>query len=92
MTPNADIVPPVEATATAAAGPLIFQPELRALLGDISADTLGRWWRSGKFPAPLRWPGRRLAWSRSAVTGWLEERCREGHREEEATSAGVCPV
>jgi predicted DNA-binding transcriptional regulator AlpA len=92
MTPNADIFPPADVTATAAASPIVFQREVLALLGDISPDTLARWWRADRFPRPLRWPGRRLAWSRAAVMGWLEERCREGHREEEATSAGVCPV
>lgn len=41
-------------------------------LARCSESTLKRWIERGLFPAPLpNYPGRRLAWARSAVSAWL---------------------
>jgi predicted DNA-binding transcriptional regulator AlpA len=90
MTHCAEIPVSAGPSATTNTGPLMFQPEVLELLGGISPDTLGRWWRGNLFPRPLAWPGRRLCWSRAAVTRWLETQCGESQQVEEATK-GACP-
>ena len=39
-------------THTAEPDRLILRSELRAMLGDVSGETLRRWARAGKLPAP----------------------------------------
>ena len=56
-------------------GDVVHVEEVLERLGRPSFSTLKRWWRAGKFPAPIEaWPGRRLVWSREAIDRWFAER------------------
>jgi predicted DNA-binding transcriptional regulator AlpA len=63
---------PAPSPVAAIAGALVFEPELRALVG-ASRTTLWRWIKNGKFPAPLVWPGRAKVWRRDAVLAYLQK-------------------
>lgn len=57
-------------------GQVVGVEEVLDLLGRPSFSTLKRWWKSGRFPQPIGGglPGRRLVWSKRAVSRWLAER------------------
>ena len=42
-----------------------------ARLASVHRATLRRWVARGKFPAPVRLPGRRVAWHHCEVLAWI---------------------
>jgi prophage regulatory protein len=52
---------------------LIRKKPLADLLS-VSAPTLMRWVRQGRFPEPIRLSDQIVAWRRSDVADWIDER------------------
>ena len=56
---------------------LLTLKEVRALLR-VSAASLRRWWRKGRFPAPLVLSSRHYRWRRQEVLDWLTQQRGQG--------------
>jgi prophage regulatory protein len=48
------------------------QAQLIPVIVPVSAATLWRWVKAGKFPAPVKLSERVTAWSVESVRAWLE--------------------
>ncbi|EGU56070.1 helix-turn-helix transcriptional regulator [Vibrio tubiashii] len=51
--------------------PILTTREVCRLIKRTPA-TLYRWWKSGRFPRPLRHNGRAYGWDKDAVDNWLK--------------------
>jgi excisionase family DNA binding protein len=54
---------------------LLREKEVAALVG-AHRTTVRRWIKLGEFPAPVRYPGRRVGWRLPEVAAWVEARER----------------
>lgn len=53
--------------------PVLYTKDLVQMLG-VSAITIRRWWKSGKFPKPIKHSV--LMWPTDAVQAWLDNSIR----------------
>ena|ERR1041384_682867 len=69
---------------------LLRRPEVRARVGNPSAETLWRWIRAGEFPFPVKLnpAGTILAWRETEINAWIEARERGEGRSPAAALEG----
>lgn len=82
--PYQPIVDPLANTTRNPANPtavdvVLSMAQVRATV-TYSASQIYRMIAAGTFPAPVRLGPGRVAWRRSAVVGWLDERERQSSR------------
>lgn len=46
--------------------------QIQPLIGGVTKPTLWRWWKEGKFPAPIRLTPRMTVWRVEDVRAWLQ--------------------
>ena len=68
-TPSSFLAPPLPRWS-----PLFLQEKEVAALVGAHRTTVRRWVALGEFPAPVRFPGRRVAWRLADVLAWAEAR------------------
>ena len=59
---------------------ILVREDLRSIGIGVSNSTLLRWEHAGRFPRRIRMANTRVAWLRSEIDCWLEERAAERAR------------